>query len=81
MSTKYENASHEQYAFRYKEEPLKNILTYRINLIREIEKAAIESGQPIPFEFTGTSITQKKFQEFIRVAAQAGYSIYRVIKQ
>lgn len=78
---KNENSKNLQYVFQYKNDGLSEVITYKVHLINSIkadpnarENAAIQS-------FPSGSVTDQRFERFVQVAKDAGYTIYKVEKQ
>mgnify|MGYP006949501058 FL=1 len=78
---KKENSKNLQYVFQYKNDGLSEVITYKVHLINSIKadpnarkNAAIQS-------FPSGSVTDQRFERFVQVAKDAGYTIYKVEKQ
>lgn len=75
-----ENAKNEQYIFRYKSGCFSEVITYRKHLIKKI-KADLNTKENMAIQtFSSESVTSERFEAFIRIARNAGYTIYKVEK-
>ena len=82
MLVEKENAKNEQYIFRYKSGCFSEVITYRKHLIKKI-KADLNTKENNwrikPFRSESRN-QAKEFEAFIRIARNAGYTIYKVEK-
>lgn len=80
MSTENEQTSNNQYLIWNEEKNIKKIVTYKSNVIKEIQYC-VDSNENMEINcFSSKSVTDEKFQNFIRIAEKAGYTIYKVTK-
>lgn len=75
-----EDFINEQYVFQYGSGCFSEVITYKKHLVNKIksdlnakENAAIQT-------FSSENVTGKKLEAFIRIAKDAGYTIYKVTK-
>ncbi len=80
MSTSTEKSS-EKYIFKFKNEPFSNVIAYMSNTVKAIKENEHSIGKEEIQAFRSNGITHEKFIEFVRVAENYGYLIYRVEKQ
>lgn len=81
MSTKNEKSSNNQYLIWNEKKNIKKIVTYRCNVIKEIQKnTALNESDEINISSSG-NITDKKFKSFIEAAEKSGYTVYRVVRE
>lgn len=81
MFTEKENSSNNQYLIWNEEKNIKKLVTYRCNVIKEIQKfTELDENDEIN-AFSSENITDKKFERFIKTANTIGYTIYRVVKE
>lgn len=75
-----ENAKNEQYIFQHTNDCFSEVITYRKHLINKI-KADPHAQENIGIQsFSAESVTSERFEAFIRIARNAGYTIYKVEK-
>ena len=80
MLTEKENAKNEQYIFQHNGGCFSEVITYKKHLIKRI-KADINSKENIEIQtFSSENVTGEKLEAFMRIAKDAGYTIYKVIK-
>lgn len=80
MITENENSPNNLYLIWNEERNIKKIVTYKCNVIKEIQKCAHLSKSIEMKDFSSASVTDERFEEFINVAKKAGYSIYKIIR-
>ena len=69
-----------QYVFKYKDEPLSEVITYRKYVVKKIqEHEKLKSNSDIQ-TFSCESVSDERFSRFIRLAKDAGYTIYKVME-
>lgn len=74
MLIEHENAKNEQYIFQYKNGCFSEVITYRKHLINKI-KADLNTQENMAIQtFSSESVTSERFEAFIRIARNAGYS-------
>lgn len=80
MPTETENLKSNQYIFKYNNEAFSQTITYMKYVVEEIHKhPKSKSSLPIQ-EFSSKSVTEQRFSEFVRLAKDAGYTIYKVME-
>ena len=80
MPTETEDSKNNQYIFKYNNEVFSQTITYMKNVVEEIQKhQKSKSSLPIQ-EFSSKSVTEQRFSEFVRLAKDAGYTIYKVME-
>lgn len=80
MPTETENLKSNQYIFKYNNEAFSQTITYMKNVVEEIHKhPKSKSSLPIQ-EFSSKSVTEQRFSEFVRLAKDTGYTIYKVME-
>ena len=80
MPVEKENAKNEQYIFRYKSGCFSEVITYRKYLIESIKSHPMAIKNEEVQNFSSKSVTSERFEAFIRIARNAGYTIYKVEK-
>lgn len=78
MST--ENSKNNQYVFKYKDEPLSEVITYRKYVVKKIQEHEKSKSKSDIQTFSCESVSDERFSRFIRIAKDAGYTIYKVMK-
>ena len=78
MTTRNENARNEQYIFKYKDNPIKEVITYRKNVIQGIQRDVNAANISAIQEFSAESVTDARLEAFAEIAREAGYTIYKV---
>ncbi len=80
MPTETENLKSNQYIFKYNNEAFSQTITYMKNVVEEIHKHP-KSKSSLPIQkFSSESVTEQRFSEFVRLAKDAGYTIYKVME-
>lgn len=80
MPTETENLKSNQYIFKYNNEAFSQTITYMKNVVEEIHKHP-KSKSDLPIQkFSSESVTEQRFSEFVRLAKDAGYTIYKVME-
>ena len=79
MSTNYENGN-PQYIFKYQDCSFSDVITYKNNLVDEIKFDQHSKNIEALQNFSSKKVTDGKFKEFIQMAKDAGYHIYKVEK-
>lgn len=75
-----ENAKNEQYIFQYGDSCFSDVITYRKHLINRI-KGDLRAKNDVAIQaYPSESVTDKRFEAFIKIAKEAGYTIYKVVK-
>ena len=75
-----ENAKNEQYIFQYGDSCFSDVITYRKHLINSI-KGDLRAKNDVAIQaYPSESVTDKRFEAFIKIAKEAGYTIYKVVK-
>lgn len=75
-----ENAKNEQYIFQYGDSCFSDVITYRKHLINRI-KGDLRAKNDVAIQaYPSESVTDKRFEAFIKIAKEAGYTIYIVVK-
>ena len=75
-----ENANNEQYIFQYGDSCFSDVITYRKHLINRI-KGDLRAKNDVAIQaYPSESVTDKRFEAFIKIAKEAGYTIYKVVK-
>lgn len=80
MLIEQENAKNEQYIFQYKNGCFSEVITYRKHLINKIKADLNAQGNMAIQTFSSESVISERFEAFIRIAKNAGYTIYKVEK-
>lgn len=81
MPTDAESSGNNQYIFCYEHGNIGRVITYRNNLIEEIQNDAEKYGISAIQDFRrDISVTDRRFAEFLRLAKDNGYNIYQVVK-
>lgn len=80
MLVEKENAKNEQYIFQYKSGCFSEVITYRKHLINKIKDDQYAKENRAIQTFSSESVASEKFEAFIQIAKDAGYTIYKVIK-
>ncbi|MGN0530766.1 MAG: hypothetical protein ACI4IH_06735 [Eubacterium sp.] len=80
MLTENENSPNNLYLIWNEERNIKKIVTYKCNIIKEVQNCTQLSERIDMNDFSSTSVTDEKFEEFIKVARKAGYRIYKIIR-
>lgn len=80
MSIEQENAKNEQYIFQYKGDYCSEVITYRKHLINKIKTNSNAIENMAIQTFSSESVTNTRFESFVRIASDAGYTIYKVEK-
>ncbi len=75
-----ENAKNEQYIFQYGNSCFSDVITYRKHLINRIKSDSKAKNDVVIQAYPSESVTDKKFETFIKIAKEAGYTIYKVVK-
>lgn len=80
MLVEKENAKNGQYIFQYKSGCFSEVITYRKHLINKI-KADLNTQENMAIQtFSSEGVTSGKFETFVQIASDAGYTIYKVEK-
>lgn len=79
VSTKDENAN-PKYIFRHKDGFFSEVITYKTNLVQEIQKDENAKENAAIQTFRTKSVTDAQLERFIRIAKEAGYTIYKVME-
>ncbi len=78
MSTDREDSLNNQYIFRFENDCFSEVITYRKNLIEQIKKhSSVKENIEIQ-NFSSKGITYAKFNRFVRLAKEVGFTIYKV---
>lgn len=80
MLTENENSPNNLYLIWNEERNIKKIVTYRCNVIKEIQKVTASNESDEVNSFSSASVTDERFEEFINLARNVGYSIYKIIR-
>ena len=80
MSTELENAKNEKYVFQYDGGCLSKVITYRSNLIKSIQAHSGSKNNESIKNFSTKSVTSERFETFIEIARNAGFTVYQVRK-
>ncbi len=80
MLIEQENAKNEQYIFQYKRDCFSEVITYRKHLINKIKADLNAQGNMAIQTFSSESVISERFEAFIRIAKNAGYTIYKIEK-
>lgn len=80
MSTDNENAKNEQYIFIHRDQFISKVITYKTNIIERIKAHDTEKQYPEIQNFSAQSITDAKFERFVKIAKRAEYTIFKVIE-
>lgn len=80
MSIEQENAKNEQYIFQYKGDYFSEVITYRKHLINKIKTNSNAIENTAIQTFSSESVTNTRFESFVLIASDAGYTIYKVEK-
>ena len=76
--TKNENAPNEQYLIWSKN--TKKIVTYKSNVVKEIQQN-VNFNEPSKIDsFSPERVTDERFKQFIQIAGEFGFTIYKVIR-
>ena len=74
-----ENAKNEQYIFQYGDSCFSDVITYRKHLINRI-KGDLRAKNDVAIQaYPSESVTDKRFEAFIKITKKAGYTIYKVV--
>ncbi len=80
MSIERENAKNAQYIYQYKGGCFSEVITYKKHLINKIKCDSNTKGNGAIHAFLPENVTDKKFEAFVQIASNAGYTIYKVEK-
>lgn len=80
MSIEKENAKNEQYIYQYHSGCFSEVITYKKHLIIGIKNDLNAKENVLIQTFSSENVTDKKFETFIKIAKDAGYAIYKVVK-
>lgn len=80
MLIEKENAQNEQYIFQHNNGRFSEVITYRKHLINKIKADLNAQGNMAIQTFSSESVISERFEAFIRIAKNAGYTIYKVEK-
>lgn len=80
MSTEQENAKNAQYIYQYKGGCFSKVITYKKYLIRKIKDDLNAKSNTAIQAFSSEGVTSGKFETFVQIASDAGYTIYKVEK-
>lgn len=80
MSTKDEKSKNNQYIFRHKNGSFDKVITYKTNLVQEIQKHEEAKGNAAIQNFSSKSVTDEKFEKFVELAKEAEFEVYQVMK-
>lgn len=80
MLTENEKASNNLYLIWNEKKNIKEIVTYRSNVIKEIQRYTDSNKNLEINRFPSKSVTDEKFERFVQNAKDAGYTIYKVVK-
>ena len=76
MGTEKEKAENDQYVFRYRDDPLSQIITYKINVIEEIKRRS----DTLKNQEIQNISSVREWKSFVEVAQKANYTIYKLRK-
>lgn len=80
MPIEKENAKNEQYIFQYNDGCFSEVITYKKHLINRI-KSDLNAQENVEIQaFSSENVTGEKLEAFMRIAKDAGYTIYKVVK-
>lgn len=80
MSTDNEKTSNNQYLLYNEKDDTKIIISYRTNVIKEVQQHLAQSNNLKIKNFSSESITDEKFKKFLIYAKEFGYSVYKLEK-
>lgn len=80
MPTETEGSKNNQYIFKYNNEAFSQTITYMKNVVEEIQKHQKSKSDLLIQKFSSESVTEQRFSEFVRLAKDAGYTIYKVME-
>ena len=80
MSIEQENAKNAQYIYQYKCGCLSEVITYKKYLINKIKDDLNPKSNTAIQAFSSEGVTSGKFETFVQIASDAGYTIYKVEK-
>ena len=80
MSTENEKTSNNQYLICNEMNDTKTIISYRSNVIKEIQQQLAHSNNSEIKNFSSESINDEKFKKFLICAKKLGYSVYKLEK-
>lgn len=78
MSVNNENSKNNQYVFRYADGNLSKVITYKKYLIEEIKDHPNAKNNFDIQSFSSESVTDNKFERFITIAKNAGFTVYEI---
>ena len=78
MSIERETVKNSQYIYKYKGNSFSNVITYKKHLINKIKGDPNTKENKEVQKFSAESVTDEKFATFVRIASDAGYTIYKV---
>lgn len=81
MLIEKENAKNEQYIFQHDNGLFSEVITYKKHLINKIKADQNAKDNAEIQTFSSESVTDERFGKFLKIAGEAGYTIYKVIKQ
>lgn len=77
MSTDKEKSKQSQYIFVHEEKSSK-VITYKTNLVKELQEDKNAKDIKKIQDFDTKNVTDYRFEDFIKIAKDAGYKIYSV---
>lgn len=80
MPTRTERSLNNRYLVWNEKENIKEIGSYRSNVIKVIQERIDPSKYSEIAAFSSKSVTDERFERFVQLAGEAGYTIYKVIK-
>ena len=80
MLIEKENAKNEQYIFQYHNGCFSEVITYKKHLINKIKNDLNAKDSVEIQNFFSENVTDKKLEAFIKIAKDAGYTIYKVTR-
>ena len=80
MSVYNEDSKNNQYIFKYENDCFSEVITYRKYLIESIKSHPMAIKNEEVQNFSSLSVSDKRWEHFIRIARNAGYTIYKVEK-